>query len=136
VGDSPNRNSRDTYGDRLRGFSWSEKNLEQRARTVDDVVKVEQNVYQLLYRLTVKVGNSFVHVSPKGVCPQTTPIVSPRQLSIADIHATTQTMSMSATAVYAGINFTRVRIGLPDHPLANRFGDALRVAFDGTIGPF
>jgi hypothetical protein len=103
---------------------------------VDDVLQLEQNVYQLLYRLTVKVGNSFVHVSPKGIGPQTTPVASPRQPSLADIHATTQAMSMSATAVYAGINFARARIGLPDHPLANRFGDALRVAFDGTLGPY
>jgi hypothetical protein len=110
--------------------------LEQRAKMVDDVLKLEQNVYQLLYRLTVKVGNSFVHVSPKGIGPQTTPIDSSRQPSLVEIHATTQAMSMSATAVYAGINFTRVRIGLPDHPLGSCFGDALRVAFDGTIGPF
>lgn len=115
--------------------SWSEKNLEERAQVVDEALKLERDVFRLLYRLTVKVGHSFVHVSPRGIGPQTTPILAPRQPSPADLHASTQALSMSATAVYAGINFTRVRKGLPDHLLASRFGEVLRLAFEGTMQP-
>jgi hypothetical protein len=74
-----------------------------------------------------------VHVSPKGIGPQRSPIVSPGEPSPADIQAATQALSMSATAVYAGLSFTRARAGLPEHLLANRFGDTLRVAFGDSI---
>ncbi|WP_157466899.1 DUF5677 domain-containing protein [Edaphobacter aggregans] len=115
------------------GNSWSKKTLEQRAKVVDDVLKLERDTFQLLCRLTVKIGNGFVHVSPKGIGPQRTPIVSPREPSPADIQAATQALSMSATAVYAGLSFTRAHAGLSEHLLANRFGDALRVAFGDSI---
>ncbi len=117
----------------IRGDTWSEKNIEGRAKAVDNELELEQGVFRLLYRLTMKVGNSFVHVSPKGVGSQTNPICSRRDPSPTEIHASTQALSMSATALYAGINFTRTRKGLPDHPLAPLLAGALRVAFDGTI---
>ena len=116
----------------LRG-SWSDRSLEQRAKAVDEVLKLERDAFQLLSRLTVKVGHSFIHASPKGIGRQSNPVLAQREPAPEEIQACTQALSMSATAVYAGITFTRHQKGLSPHPLANQFGDVLRIAFDHSL---
>jgi len=119
----------------LRGGSWSEKTMDERAKIADVPLHLTPGIFHTLYRLAVKIGDGFVHSSPKSLGAQKTPIVSPHGPSDAEMHATAQALSMAATSVYAAINFTRVRFGLPQHPLADRFADSLRIAYRDS-GPF
>lgn len=113
--------------------TWSEKSLENRTRAVDEVLNTDPSIFQTLCRLTMKVGNSFIHVAPRGVGDQTTPVRWQRDATSGEVYTTTQCLAMSVTAVYAAVNFTRARKGFSEHPLAQRMGDDLRLAFDGTM---
>ena len=112
--------------------TWSEKMIDERAKIADIPFKLAPNILQLLYRLPVKIGDGFVHSSPKALGPQRLPVASRHDPSAAEIHSTAQALSMAATSVLAAITFTRSHFDLAPHPLADRLGYLLRGAFDDS----
>jgi len=113
----------------VRRGSWSEKLMDERAKIADGPLGFTPNVFQLLYRLSVKIGDGFVHSSPKALGARRLPVAWKHEPSDAELQATAQALSMAATSVLAAITFTRSRFGLSPHPLADRLGDLLRAAY-------
>lgn len=117
-----------------RGGSWSERSMDERAKAADLVLGLTPNVFHLLYRLAVKLGDGFVHSSPRAIGVQSLPVSSPRQPSLVEVQATAQGLSTAATSVIALLMFTRKRFGLPTHLLDQRVGDSLRKAYSESYG--
>jgi len=109
--------------------TWSELSMDERATAADVQLSMPLNVMSLLYRLAVKLGDGFVHSSPRAIGNQSIPVSGKREAAPAEMQATTQALSMAATSVIATIMFTRKRFDLPSHLMADRIGDLLRNAF-------
>jgi hypothetical protein len=122
------------YAPARRG-SWSERSMDERAKSADVLLGLAPNVLYLLYRLAVKLGDGFVHSSPRAIGAQSLAVSSLRQPTAAEVQATTQALSMAATSVTAALMFTRKRFGLSMHLLDERVGDLLRNAYAESYIP-
>jgi hypothetical protein len=112
--------------------SWSERTTDERAKAADAILNLTPNVLQLLYRLAMKIGDGFVHSSPKAIGDQSLPVSSRRQPTTAEVQATAQALSMAATSVVTTVAFTRKRFGLSTHLLDERIAGLLRAAYSDS----
>lgn len=110
--------------------SWSDKPMDKRAQFTDTFMNLPQNIFELLYRLAVKLGDGFVHTSPRALGVQNSPIAAVHEPTPADLLGTAQALSLAATSVFTAITFIRSQFGLTPHLLADRLGDLLRTAFE------
>ena len=115
--------------------TWSELTMDERAKAADIQLAMPLNIMSLLYRLAVKLGDGFVHSSPRAIGNQTLPVSSAREPTPAEMQATTQALSMAATSVIASIMFTRKHFDWSNHLMADRIGDLLRNAFSESYVP-